>query len=90
MFQVCLDFHNEVECLEPLLQLVTVYVGPFSTAQLTLGFKLHIVYDEAMSAGAGIHFIALTDTHMQIKRKQRTISGKDNLLLQHRCKLHDK
>lgn len=95
LFQVCLDFHNEVECLEPLLQLVAVYVGPFSTAQLTLGFKLHVVYDEAMSAGAGIHFIALTDTHMRIKRKQRRICGKNILLVQHlfnsvSCKLHDK
>lgn len=95
LFQVCLDFNNEVECLEPVLQLVTVYVGPFSTAQLALGFKLHVVYDEAMSAGAGIHFIALTDTHTQKKKEaeediwQRQFASTASLY----CicyKLHDK
>lgn len=81
LFQVCLNLHNEVERLESALQLVAVYVGPFAVAQLALGFKLHVVYDEAMSARAGVHFIALTHTHR--RRKQRKIFDKDNLLLQH-------
>lgn len=60
MFQVCLHLHNEVERLESALQLVTVYVGAFAIVQLALRFKLHVVYDEAMPAWAGVHFIALT------------------------------
>lgn len=63
MLQVGLNVHNKVQFLESSLQLVTVYVGPFAIALLALRFKLHVVYDEAMSAWAGIHFVALTHTY---------------------------
>lgn len=74
MFQVCLYFYNKVEGLESALQLVTVYVGPFTIAQLAPRFKLHVVYDEAMSTWAGVHFIALTHT-----RTQKTESAEGDL-----------
>lgn len=57
--QVCLHFHNKVERLEAPLQFVTVYVRPLAVVKIALGFKLHVVYDKAVSAWAGVHFIAL-------------------------------
>lgn len=60
LFEVGLNFHNEVEGLESALKLVTVYVGAFAVAQFTLRVKLHVVYDEAMATRTGIHFVALT------------------------------
>lgn len=62
LLQVRLDVHDKVERLESALQLVTVYVGAPAIAELALGVKLHVVYDEAVSTRAGVHFIALTRT----------------------------
>lgn len=59
MSQVCLHFHDEVERLESPLQFVAVYVGPLAVVKIALGFKLHVVNDKAVSARAGVHFIAL-------------------------------
>lgn len=78
LFQVRPNFHNKVECLESTLQFVTVYVGAFAIAQLALGFKLYVVYDEAMSTWAGIHFIALT--HVEEKRDMMLIHNASSKL----------
>lgn len=59
--QVCLHFHDEVERLEAPLQFVAVYVRPLAVVKIALGFKLHVVYDKAVSAWAGVHFIALME-----------------------------
>ena len=76
LFQVCFNFNNKVERLESFLQLVTVYVGPFAIAQLAPRFKLHVVYDEAVSARAGIHFIALQ--HMYTEKGMQKRFNRDS------------
>lgn len=71
LFQVFSHFHNEVERLESVLHLVTVYTGSWSTLQLALGLKVLIVYDEAVSTRAGIHFITLTYTNTKYMQRKR-------------------
>lgn len=73
MLQVRLDVHDKVERLESALQLVTVDVGPPAIAELALGVKLHIVYDQAVSARAGVHFIALTRNMDRKKEAEKVI-----------------
>lgn len=86
LFQVRPDLHNEVESLESLLQLVAIYIGAFAIVQLALRFKVHVVYDEAMTTGAGIHFIALTHSSTKtqkydVMKYEQNVSVKKGLLL---------
>lgn len=62
--------HDKVECLESSLQLFTVYVGALAIFQHAVRFKLHVVYDEAVTTRARVHFIALT--HREAHNKKKT------------------
>lgn len=71
LLQVCLDFNNKVEGFESSCQPLTIYVGASAIILSTVRFEVHVVYDEAMTTRAGIHFIILWKQKVKEGRRIR-------------------